>query len=129
MYIQRKRIVADEELDLDVNVDEEQPETDVVEDVEEDVVVDPEASELIFEAEDVAELVAEITGEPVEVSVDTDKVVFAVGEEEFTVEPEGDEEILETVRKPLKTKKPVAATTKRPVATNSTQTRIPRTKK
>lgn len=62
----------------------------------EEVVVNEEATDILFEAEDVAELVAEVTGEDVEVTADEDQVVFAVGDEEYTVEPEGDEEILES---------------------------------
>ncbi len=73
------------------------------------VEVAPEATELVFEAQDVAELVAEVTGENVEVEVSEDAVVFAVGEDEFTVEPEGDEEILESSRKKLRNKKVVKA--------------------
>lgn len=98
MFIQRKRIVADEELDT----------TPVA-----TADVDPEATDLLFEAEDVAELVAEVTGEPVEVTVEDDSVKFAVGDDEFLVEPEGDEEILEAVRLPRK-KRAVAASTRRP---------------
>lgn len=98
MFIQRKRIVADEELDT----------TPVA-----TADVDPEATDLLFEAEDVAELVAEVTGEPVEVTVEDDSVKFAVGDDEFRVEPEGDEEILEAVRLPRR-KKAVAASTRRP---------------
>ena len=79
---------------------------------EAEVTVDPEATELVFEAEDVAELLAEATGEEVAVTVDTDAVVFTVGEDEFTVEPEGDEEILESSRKVLRGKKPVKASRK-----------------
>lgn len=83
------------------------------EDAGEEVVdVAPEATELLFEAEDVAELVAEVTGEDVSVESDEDSVVFTVGEEEFTVEPEGDEEILEATKKPLAGKKSVKASKK-----------------
>lgn len=86
---------------------------------EDEINVAPEASELLFEAEDVAELVAEVTGEPVEVSADEDVVVFAVGEgenaEEFTVTAEGDEEeVLESSRAAFRGKKPVKASTRRP---------------
>lgn len=91
MYIQRKRgrrIVADAE-------------------------VAPEAMDLLFEAEDVAELVAEVTGDVVEVTADGDEVVFSVGEgemaEEFTVTADGDEEILEATRRNIRGKKPVRA--------------------
>lgn len=76
------------------------------------VMLDEEATDLLFEAEDVAELVAEVTGEDVEVTADEDQVVFAVGEEEYTVEPEGDEEILESCstkgRKAVKASRKVA---------------------
>jgi hypothetical protein len=100
-----RRIVAEDEFVDDVVVDEK------VEDVEEvaEVEVEPEAYGLLFEAEDVAELVAEITETPVEVTVDDDAVKFTVGEDEFTVTPEGDEEILEAVRRPLRNKRAVKA--------------------
>ena len=62
---------------------------------ETDVDVAPEATELLFEAEDVAELVAEVTGEDVAVDVAENGVEFTVGEDVITVEPEGDEELLE----------------------------------
>lgn len=62
----------------------------------EEVVV-PE-TDLLFEAEDVAELVSEITGEDVEVAAEEDAVTFTVGDEEFTVEAEGTEEIVESAR-------------------------------
>ena len=68
MFIQRKRIVADEELDTTPAATAD---------------VDPEATDLLFETEDVAELVAEVTGEPVEVTVEDDSVKFAVGDDEF----------------------------------------------
>lgn len=60
-----------------------------------DVNVDEAASELLFEAEDVAELVSEVSGLPVDVTVDEDEVTFTVGDDTFTVTPEGDEEIVE----------------------------------
>ena len=56
----RRRVVkAEDELDVD---DTPMPEG------EGDVSVDPEATDLLFEAEDVAQLVAEVTGEDVEVT-------------------------------------------------------------
>lgn len=83
---------------------------------EDEVNVAPEATDLLFEAEDVAELVAEVTGEVVDVTADGDNVVFAIGEgetaEEYTVTAEGDEEILEASRRTLAGKKTVAATRK-----------------
>ena len=66
------------------------------EEIEEEVAVAPEATDLLFEAEDVAELVAEVTGDEVAVEVAEDEVVFTVGEDEFTVTPEGDEELVES---------------------------------
>jgi len=73
------------------------------------VAVAPEATDLLFEAEDVAELVAEVSGSDVTVEADENSVVFTVGEDEFVVEPEGDEEILESSRRVLKGKKTVRA--------------------
>lgn len=71
----------------------EEPMDEVVEEPE--IEIDPEATALVFEVEDVAQLVAEITEEDVEVEAEEDFVEFTVGEETFTVEAEGDEEILE----------------------------------
>lgn len=76
-------------------------EDEMIEDVDVDVEgnggvdVAPEASDLLFEAEDVAELIAEVTAQPVEVTVDDDTVEFAIGDDVYTVTPEGDEEIVE----------------------------------
>lgn len=85
---------------------------DEVEVNEAPVEVAEEASDLLFEAEDVAELLAEVTEDVVEVNVDGDDVVFSVGEDEFTVSPEGDEEILESSRRNFRGKKPVRANRK-----------------
>lgn len=63
-----------------------------------EVTIAPEATELMFEVEDVADLVAEITDQPVQVEADEDTVEFTVGEDVYTVEAEGDEEILESRR-------------------------------
>ena len=67
---------------------------------EDEIDVAPEATDLLFEAEDVAELVAEVTGQPVEVTAEGDAVTFAVGEgeaiDEYTVTAEGDEELVES---------------------------------
>jgi len=104
-----KRIVAEDEIIEDEIVDD----AGDVDDGE--AIVDPAATDLLFEAEDVAELVAEVTGDVVEVAVDdeADTVVFTVGEgdaaEEFTVEPDGDEEVLEAATKKTVGKKPVKA--------------------
>lgn len=92
---------ADETEDMEMEVDE----------------VNVEDTDLLFEAEDVAQLLAEVTGEPIDVTVNDDgeSVVFAVGDNEFTVQAEGDEEVLETSRRALKGKKSVKASTDRPV--------------
>lgn len=82
---------------------------------EADVEVAPEATELLFETEDVAQLLAEVTDSEVVVDVDdeADQIVFTVDGDEYAVEPEGDEEILETSRKVLRGKKSVKASTLR----------------
>ena len=94
--------------------------TRVVADAE--VNVEPEASELLFEAEDVAELLAEVTGEVVDVTADSDQVVFSVGEgedaQEFTAVPETDAEILESSRRNLRGKRTVSAS-RRPARQSS----------
>lgn len=83
--------------------------------VEDQVVdVDASAEDILFEAADVAELVAEVTGEEVQVEVDdeADEVIFTVGEEEFTVSPEGEElEEVASARK-IANKRPVKASRK-----------------
>lgn len=110
MFIQKRRIVAEDVIEDqvdDVAMD------DVAEEGEADVQVAPEATDLLFEAEDVAELVAEVTGQPVEVNVEDDFVEFAVGDDVYTIEAEGDEEILEASTKILKNKRTVSASTKR----------------
>ena len=99
MFIQRRRIAANADPNAGASVA-------------------PEASDLLFEAEDVADLVAEVTGQPVDVTVDDTTVVFAVGEDEYTVEAEGDEEVLETSRKNFRGKRTVSASTKRRPATD-----------
>lgn len=95
---QRRAIRAAEEEEIEVE-EEEVGGVDVA----------PEASDLLFEAEDVAELVAEVTGQEVSVTVEDDVVTFEVGEDAYAVEAEGDEEILETTRKPLRGKSSVRA--------------------
>ena len=97
MFIQKKRrrIVADDEVGT---------------------VVSPETTELLFETEDVANLLAEATGESVEVetSEEGDAVDFTVGDQVYTVMPDEDVvEVLESVRRPLKSKRTVSASTRR----------------
>lgn len=106
-----RRIVADDEIEVKEEevFEEEAPE-------EADVVVDPAATDLLFEAEDVAQLLAEVTNDVVEVSADEDAAVFTIGEgedaEEFTVTADGDEEILEASRRVLRGKRQVMAARK-----------------
>lgn len=77
--------------------------------------VDPAATDLLFETEDVAQLLAEVTESEVtaDVDEDTDAIVFTVNDQEYLVEPEGDEEILEATHKSLRGKKSVKASTAR----------------
>lgn len=99
---------------------------------DEEVMVAPEATDLLFEAEDVAELVAEVTGEPVEVEAEDTSVTFSIGEDQYTVEAEGDEEVLESVRRPLAGKKKVSASrkaAKTPVRSGRTIKKVPSRRK
>lgn len=102
MRIDKKRKVtaADEAMEPEV--------PEVPDEVDE---VDAAETDLLFEASDVAELLAEVTGEAVDVTVqdDGESVDFAVGDDVFTIQAEGDEEILETSRRSLRGKRPVAA--------------------
>lgn len=95
-----KAIKADDELD----VEDELPETEDM-----DVDVSPEATELLFETEDVAQLLAEVTQQPVDVDTadDGESVEFTVGKDVYTVESEGGEEVLESVRRPFKHKRAI----------------------
>lgn len=90
------------------------------EEVLDDVAV--EETDLLFEAADVAELLAEVTGESVDVTVqdDGESVDFAIGEDVYTIQAEGDEEVLETSRRALAGKRKVAASrrTRRPGTRN-----------
>lgn len=75
-----------------------------------DAVVEPEDVGFMFDAEDVADLVSEVTGEEVEIAVEDDAVTFTVGEDEYTVEPDEGAEVMEMTRVPAK-KTAVAANT------------------
>lgn len=83
----KKKIVADDEI-------MEQPVDQVA---DEDVAVEPAAAEMLFEAEDVADILAEVTGQPitVEVADDASQCVIGVGDDEFTIDAEDAEEINE----------------------------------
>lgn len=91
-----KTVKAEEEIE-----ETEAPETEVA----------PEATELLFETEDVAQLLAEVTDEDVTVDVDddTDEIVFTVADEEYTVAPDGEEELLEASTRIMRKKRVNAA--------------------
>ena len=110
MYIQKRKIYADEELET-------------TNETTTDIDIDNAATDLLFETEDVAELLAEVTGQDVEVTTDddTEDVTFAVGDEEFTVSPEGDEEILQSVQIPKRKVKAAKRFAKSNVKANSSR--------
>ena len=113
--LRRRAVKADEEFEdiEDIDVVDDLPADDLpVDDIpaeEAEVTVDEEASELLFEAEDVAELVSEVSGLPVDDTVDEYDVTFTVGDDVFTVTPEGDEEIVEQSTRVRKSASEVAA--------------------
>ena len=88
-----RAIKADDEIEEIEDFEEEAPIEDDFEEVPEEDV----DSELLFEADDVASIIAEITEEPVDYTVDdeTSEVTFTYGDAEITVTPEGDEEVVE----------------------------------
>lgn len=88
-----QQIKADEDLDTE-DVDNT---PDVEEDVDTDVDVAPEAADLLFETDDVAQLVADVTQQPVDVEVsdDNNSVDFTVGDDVYTVESDDSDEIVE----------------------------------
>lgn len=95
-----QQIKADEDVE---DVDDTTPEVvedttpDVTEDTNEDVDVAPEASDLLFETDDVAQLVADVTQQPVDVEVndEDDSVDFTVGDDVYTVTADDADEIVE----------------------------------
>ena len=115
MYINKnnrsRRVFADDEIDQEVQAPVEDDMMDEGGEGGEgaEINVDPEATELLFETDDVAQLVAEVTEQPVDVVVDEDAVVFTVGDVDYTVEPEGDEELLAAATRVRAGKKPVKA--------------------
>lgn len=114
----RRRVVkAEDELDVE---DTPMPAG------EGDVSVDPEATDLLFEAEDVAQLVAEVTGEDVEVTIDdeADNVSFAVGEDVYTVEPDEDVDVLESCKTPKKSSVKASRATRRQAPARRRNTRV-----
>lgn len=86
----------------------------------EDVDVTPEASEILFQADDVADVIAEVTGEDVSADIadeETGAVEFTVGDpdngDSYIVEPEGDEEQVESATKASSRKRAVKASSNR----------------
>ena len=92
-----------------------------------EVTVDEVASTLLFEAEEVAELVSEVTGAPVDVTVDDDEVEFTIGDDVYTITPEGDEEVVEESTRLRKGARRVAASrrmAKRPARSVAASRRV-----
>lgn len=120
MFIRKRRIVAEDELDAQMTP----VEAPVEEEDAGEVNIEPAATELLFETDEVAQLVAEVAGQDVDVTVDdeTGETIFAVGEDEFTVTPDEDVEVLESTRKPLRDKRTIKASTKRPARRPATKT-------
>ena len=90
----RRVVRAEDDIDA-APVDDE-----IIDDEIEDIDVDEapvEEAELLFEAADVAEVLSEYAGEPVDYTVDdeTTEVTFTIGDDEITITPEGDEEVVE----------------------------------
>lgn len=102
-----KTVKAAEDID-NVPVDDNKP---VEVDPQDSVEVAPEATELLFETEDVAQLLAEVTDSEVTVDTDdnSDDVTFTVDNTPYVVSPEGDEELLESSKKIFKGAKNVSA--------------------
>ena len=74
-----------------------------------------EAQDLLFEAEDVAELIAEITGEDVKVEADETAVTFDVAGEQFTCEADEDDEVVESSSRVRAGRKIAASAKRRPI--------------
>lgn len=91
-----------------------------------DTEVAEEAVDLLFETNDVAELIAEVTGEDVDVTADGEVVEFSVGDETYTCSAEpGDETVESSTR--VRTKRRVAASTRR-IPAGRTVRKLPRRK-
>ena len=102
----RKVVRADEDIDTPP-VDDEIID-DEIDDIDEAPV---EEAELLFEASDVAEVLSEYSGEPVDYTVDdeTTEVTFTIGDDEITITPEGDEEVVEESSRIRRSARRVAA--------------------
>lgn len=91
--LRRRNIRAAEDTDVEEE-EQEAPEAPVVEEG------------FMFDPEDVADLLSEVTDEDVDVSIDDEEnsVVFTVGEDEYTLEPDNSE-VLEMTRMPKRVRK------------------------
>ena len=102
----RRMIRSDEDIDTPP-VDDE-----IIDDEIADIDDAPaEEAELLFEASDVAEVLSEYAGEPVDYTVDdeTTEVTFTIGDDEITITPEGDEEVVEESSRIRRSARRVAA--------------------
>ncbi|MCM1226416.1 MAG: hypothetical protein NC320_03195 [Clostridium sp.] len=68
-----------------------------------------EASDLLFEVDDVAELLADATGEDVDVTADGEVVKFDVGDETYTCSAEPGDEVVESKTRISRGKRRVSA--------------------
>ncbi|MBP5433671.1 hypothetical protein [Ruminococcus sp.] len=87
--------------------------------------IEQEATDLLFEVEDVAQLVAEITGEDVDVTADENEVTFEVAGESYTCEAEGDEEVVEMSVRAKKSMRKLTASRNRKVTASRNMARKP----
>ena len=93
-----------------------------------DTDIAPEAMDLLFEVEDVAQVIAEITGADVEVTADSGEVTFDIADENYdsiTIEAEGDEEIVEESVRAKKNTRTVSASRNRKVTASMNRTKKP----
>ena len=89
-----------------------------------DTDIAPEAMDLLFEVEDVAQILAEATGKDVEVAADETEVTFDIDGQSFTVEAEGDEEVVEESVRAKKNTRTVSAS-RRKVTASMNRTKKP----
>lgn len=117
----RRFIKSEDEIEDIEQFDDEIPADDDTDDEEA-----PVEEEILFEASDVAEVLAEVTGEPVDYTLDdeTTEVTFTVGDDEITVTPEGDEEVVEESTRVRGRKVSASQKIKRPVRKVSASRRI-----
>lgn len=79
-----------------------------------DTEVAEEAEDLLFEAEDVADILSQATGEDVDVTAEGATVTFDVGEESFTCEADSDSaDVVETSTRANRRRRVSASTNRR----------------